>query len=327
MTGRQSPNDPQGRYLPYSIAGWGLVVGILIMAAWLVCAGMTSMGAVLLVGMMLTIYLCAARIVAETGLVLVQLNAPLYRPWIYLSRDLPAALAHKTSLRNVFFAGFFTGVFTHDLRENLTVYSTHTLRVTDSAVFHDDNSRQAVSGKPILAAMVLALVVGFFVSGAGLLYTEYSYSTTVDRKHEFPINHWGVEGAVKVRVLDPVVSYNRPDGPNENHNRLGHLAFGAGLTALLSIMRLRFTWWPFQPVGFLLMYSYMIQTIWFSVFLGWLAKLLIVRFGGASLFHNARNLFIGLIIGEVGAAGFWLVVSLILSMLGRPYTSINLLPI
>jgi len=295
------------------------------MIGWLMCAGMTPSGAGLLVGMMLTLYLCAARIVAETGLVLVQLNAPLYRPWIYLARDLPAALTHKTSIQNVFFGGFFTGAFTHDLRENLTVYSMHTLRVSDSAVFDDD--REASSGKGILAAMVLALVVGFFVSGAGLLYTEYSYATTLDRKHESPLNAWGVETAVKRHVLEPTVAYNRPSGASENHNRLGHVAFGAAITALLSIMRLRLTWWPFQPVGFLLMYSYMIETIWFSVFLGWLAKLLIVRFGGATLFYNARNLFIGLIIGEVAAAGFWLMVSLIFSMLGRPYTAINLLPI
>jgi len=79
-------------------------------------------------------------------------------------------------------------------------------------------------------------------------------------------------------------------------------------------------------VGYLLMHTYVVETCWFSIFLGWLAKVLIVRYGGASLFHRARNLFMGLIVGELPAAGFWLVVSLILHALGYSYTAINLLP-
>src|SRR5690606_35438379 len=111
-----------------------------------------------------------------------------------------------------------------------------------------------------------------------------------------------------------------------DHNSLGHFVFGAGLTGPLSALRLRFASWPLQPVGFLLLYTMPIQRIWFSIFLGWLAKMLLVRFGGSTIYRAARPYFIGMIIGEAAAAATWLIVAMIRNAQGLPFESINLLP-
>jgi hypothetical protein len=66
--------------------------------------------------------------------------------------------------------------------------------------------------------------------------------------------------------------------------------------------------------------------LWFSVFVGWLCKTLIVRFGGPRMYSRARPFFIGLIVGESAAAGFWLVVGIILSTLGLPYRPVLIMP-
>jgi hypothetical protein len=105
-----------------------------------------------------------------------------------------------------------------------------------------------------------------------------------------------------------------------------HIGVGAGITAVMSVMRLRFANWPLHPAGYLMVYSYPMQMIWFSIGIGWLAKVMIVKFGGASMYRSVKPLFMGLIIGEVGAAAFWLVVSLVLNMFGVQYNAINLLP-
>jgi hypothetical protein len=49
----------------------------------------------------------------------------------------------------------------------------------------------------------------------------------------------------------------------------------------------------------------------------------VVRFGGTRFFRAARSIFIGLIIGEATAAGFWLVVSLVMASLGMDYKAIK----
>jgi hypothetical protein len=96
--------------------------------------------------------------------------------------------------------------------------------------------------------------------------------------------------------------------------------------AILSVLRLRFMSFPLHPVGFLLASSYVIGEIWFSIMLGWLAKLILLRFGGASAFRAAKSIFIGLILGEAGAAAFWLIVSLLLNAVGLTYYPIRLFP-
>ena len=55
-------------------------------------------------------------------------------------------------------------------------------------------------------------------------------------------------------------------------------------------------------------------------------KVLIVNFGGPGLFRSAKSFFIGLILGEVGAAALWLVVSLLLNAMGMDYRTVNLMP-
>ena len=108
--------------------------------------------------------------------------------------------------------------------------------------------------------------------------------------------------------------------------QLAHIGVGATITTALSVLRLNFAWWPLHPIGFLMAYSAPMQRIWLSVFIGWILKVLIVRFGGANMFRTARPLFIGMIMGEAAAAAFWLVVSLVRNFNGLPYERIMLLP-
>jgi hypothetical protein len=53
-----------------------------------------------------------------------------------------------------------------------------------------------------------------------------------------------------------------------------------------------------------------------SIFLGWLFKYIILRYGGLRGYRTARPLFLGLIFGEYSIGGVWLVVGLIT---GRGY--------
>jgi hypothetical protein len=338
MIGRPRAGDDPGKYLPYRVAGWGLVACAGVMVAWLTAAGTTVLGGLVTTVLMLTLYLVAARIVAETGLVFVQLNVPLNRPWVYLSKDLPAVLAYRTTLGNFFFGSMMTASLTHDVRENLAVFASQSLRVADEAMEDEDEGRSmktenggkrvsSASSFSLLPAIVLALVVAFVVSGLSFLYVEYTYANTLDRQGIRLNSPWGTDYSIRVYELAPTHSFRVHGGPNESHSRPGHFALGAGVTLALSLLRMRLTGWPLHPVGYLLMHTYVMEMIWFSVFVGWLVKVLLVRFGGASVFRGARVFFTGAIVGELFAAGFWLVVSLVLHALGYSYTAISLLPI
>jgi hypothetical protein len=75
--------------------------------------------------------------------------------------------------------------------------------------------------------------------------------------------------------------------------------YGAG--ALLILVALRRLWssFPFHPLGLVVATSYPIWVIWFSLCVGWLAKVLVLRYGGSQLYMRLKPVAIGLIVGDL----------------------------
>ncbi|HSV15599.1 MAG TPA: DUF6784 domain-containing protein [Tepidisphaeraceae bacterium] len=111
----------------------------------------------------------------------------------------------------------------------------------------------------------------------------------------------------------------------KQHNPYFHLGLGFVATVLLQVASLRWAAWPLLPVGYVASYGAFVENAWFSIFVGWLAQVLIVRFGGASLFQKAKPFFIGIIFGEGLAAGIWLIVNAIVVLNGGTGQSVRFL--
>ena len=80
---------------------------------------------------------------------------------------------------------------------------------------------------------------------------------------------------------------------------------GAGFTLFLGLMRTRFTWWLWHPVGYATSTSWSMGKLWACLFIGWLAKALITRYGGAVAYRQAMPFFVGLVLGEFVVGSLW----------------------
>lgn len=89
------------------------------------------------------------------------------------------------------------------------------------------------------------------------------------------------------------------------------VGFGAAMMGVLIAGRTLIISWPFHPIGLLLMNSWPLQAFWFSIFVGWAIKVVMLRYGGARAFKRARVFFVGLILGEMASAGLWMLVGLL----------------
>jgi hypothetical protein len=83
---------------------------------------------------------------------------------------------------------------------------------------------------------------------------------------------------------------------------------------LLLLARHRLLWWPLHPLGFPIAVVWSTNQVWFSIFVAWLLKLVVLRYGGPCLYRASRPFFIGLIAGQATIAGVWLVVDYITGM-------------
>lgn len=320
-------DEPRGRYLSYRMAFWGLIACIAVMSGWMTFAGADVLTAVISTLLLLLLFFIITRIIAETGIIHGQLQAPLYRPWQLIGQLGPASWSQPITLESYYMVSLLNGQH-YDFREPVPVYASHGVKVADATLYHDkpeEPDEERRTGRRFMIALALALVVAYFVSLGSTLWTEYTFGWTQDVEAKMPINDWGTFGMPRWMIIESTMQYETGFYTSP-HNPVLHFGMGIGITSVLSFLRLRFTNWPIHPVGYLMLGTFPGVHLWFSIFIGWILKTLIVRWGGSSVYQQAKPFFFGLIVGESLAAGFWLVSGLVLNALDLPYRAINIMP-
>jgi hypothetical protein len=89
------------------------------------------------------------------------------------------------------------------------------------------------------------------------------------------------------------------------------LGLGAVTTWALFALRRQFIWWPLHPLGFVTWLSWPIDRYWVAVFIGWLLKTAVLRFGGFRTFRRLRPVAFGLVLGMNVIFTIWLIVHMI----------------
>ena len=96
-----------------------------------------------------------------------------------------------------------------------------------------------------------------------------------------------------------------------------HTAIGGGFMAFLMFMRYRFLWWPIHPVAYPISAVCWMEQLWFSIFIAWIIKSVLTRYGGNKVYKASKPFFLGLILGQLVAAGLWFVIDLITGHTGN----------
>jgi hypothetical protein len=90
-----------------------------------------------------------------------------------------------------------------------------------------------------------------------------------------------------------------------------YMGVGGVVTVFLGLMRLRFVWWPFHPIGYLLSNSISQAMGTFPFFTAWALKTLVTRYGGLRLYRQTIPLAVGLIVGDLLNNSVWNILTLV----------------
>jgi len=96
-----------------------------------------------------------------------------------------------------------------------------------------------------------------------------------------------------------------------------HFVLGGIISAGMLVLRAKFLWWPLHPFGLVMCGTWAMEMFWLSIFLGWVAKVGFMTFGGAAVYRKALPFFLGLVIGESVIAGLWIILGLITGIPGK----------
>ena len=290
--GRGEGIDDSDEILSYRSAALGALGGMGVMVFWLHVMGVPLWVSVTFVIVVMLIFTAMTRIVAEAGIAAVR--PPMIAPNVMIS-GLGSRLLGPVGVMNLSIAYIWAA----DIRVFLMANCTNGLKLIEGM---DRRSRRYV-----FWAILIAIVIG--VAGSSWVILQLAY------KHGgINLNSWFFKGnAVAAfsnaqRNMEPMGVYK----PGLLFMGIGGLVMG-----LFMWLRQRFLWWPVHPIGFIVGGNSMMDYVWFNVFLAWLIKTVILKYGGAGLYRRSQVFFFGLIAGQAFVNGMWLIIDYFTGKIGN----------
>jgi len=278
-----------------SMAFWGIILGIIFMGFWLWMSGLPALVIPLFLFGAFVVFLGLTRIVAEGGVGFCRAQC-IPQPFVVFGIG-SKALGHQGLV-----ALGLTYSWVADIRSIVMTSVLHGFRMADSTKL---GSRKIVQG------VFVAVFLAFIVSAATIIRAGYGVGTLNAQ------NTWFFQGLPVAMAKEITAKLQQPVGAETIWPRWMFTGIGAGFMSLLIFMRYRFLWFPVHYLGFPVNDTYVMSNAWFSIFLGWLIKLITLRWGGLKTYRNLRPLFLGFALGTIACAGLWLIIDAITGMKGN----------
>ncbi len=287
----RSSEDDSAEPLTYRAAYLGLLLSAALLIAFGAALGLSWWVSALFFGLFLLLTLAFTRIRAEAGL-----------PWA----EGPSTLVHQSLIN-------FGGTQSFSAQE-LTSFSF--LRWVDSSyrgiaepaqleAMKMESSAVPLPLNPrhLTAALMTAALVGILASWASFLGIYYHYGAASAH-----LNGWRTgQGHYGFDELQNALNSSTA----HDWSRLSWAAGGMVVVITLALLRGRFVWWPLHPIGYTTSGMDAMNYIWFPIFLSWLVKSLVLRYGGIKMYRQALPFFFGLFVGDYAVSGVLALLSVV----------------
>lgn len=282
-----------GELLSYRTAVGGLAVGLVVMGLWLWRTGLPWWAVVLFLGAAFAIFFALTRVIVEAGLS--SAVEGLSGAGFVVSGVGSTALGASGMM-----ALGFTLAWAGDLLVFMMAPCANGIRMLHGL---------KVGRRRVLAMLTAALVIGLLGSLYATLNLGYQYGALNLHRQYFS----GLFAFEPFRFAARFIE--TPTGPYW----LGWLwnGVGAAVMALLLWARHHLLWWPLHPIGYVASGTWILGNIWFSIFLAWLIKSVVLKYMGPGGYRSTRWFFLGVILGQFASGGAWLVVDGFTGMTGN----------
>ncbi len=276
VLGRKTWLDDTGEALGYRWAALLTVGGFIFLVWFSMQAGMTAKSAVAFFVIFLLVSITVDRLRAELG-------APVH--------DLHDADPGQMMVRVLGTNRF--------LPEDLTVFSlyfsfnrayrSHSMPVQLEGMRIAE--RTHTKQRSALVLMTVAFAAGLVVAFWALLQVYFNMGASSGKMvMQVPL----IFGREPWQRLQSWMENGVKPEPGAGFAIIAGLLFTLGLMFL----RLRLVGMPFHPMGYAISSSWGMHMVWTPLFIAWLCKKIIIRYGGLKLYRQVVPFFLGLILGD-----------------------------
>lgn len=283
--------DDSGESLSYRVAVIGGIAGVLFLLGWMVAIGLSLWLAAVVFLLVFVVYVGFSRIVAEGGVIF----AETLNPQDFIVSGFTGPLLGAQNMVGLGLTKFW---MTHT-RTLIMPSMANSLKLADSAGI--------LNMRWLTVAMAVALLTSMAASIYTVMFLAYEYGG---------INlNWHFFGELQQSRF----SYFAANIGSSSDPFSRWLFFGIGVAVMwvLMVMRQRFIWWPLHFIGFPVGSSAPLVAGWFSIFIAWMLKGLILKYGGIHTYRLMLPFFLGLILGEFTSAGLWVIIDGLTNITGH----------
>ncbi len=269
----------------YRVALAALVLSAVYAIGWGVSIGMSLPLAILAFLLMSIVFFVTTKLVAATGFSYLTPSWANAKGQIFVTQLIGSANLSQQDL--VSFKIFSDRLFFGNIRLPVWPALPHLLRIFQLR-------RQP---RKIVATVLVAFAVGFLVAAWSTIKMAYDVGATNHLLVIIGLYDQITNLQLNPRVVDP--------------GKWAVWLWGFCEAAAMAFLRGRFYWFPLHPIGLAYQATAGTSIYWFSLFLVWLAKLVILRYGGIRAYRQGKPFFFGLGIGYVVAVVFSGVIDMI----------------
>jgi len=277
--------DDSKEMLSYRVAVFGAIISFLAMVGFMVYFGMPVIASFAFMFFALVVFIGLSRIVCQSGLPVARAQCT---PPFYTSYLLPPNLVTP---QGYVVMGLQYG-WAADIRTSVMATTGHTLRIQEEA---------GIPSRLLFAGVMAAVIISYVFSAWMHIHMGYNVGAlNISDTGGGGGGPWFFGGGMSRLVANLVIpNINNPITRDIIFPRYIFTALGAFLMGGLMFLHSKFLWWPVHYIGFPIAETSPLQSAWFSIFLAWLIKGLILRFGGHNVYKRSVPFFLGLILSHI----------------------------
>ncbi len=293
--GRNDELDDAEELFSYRTAVFGFLLGLLFIICWLYAAGMSLPIMALFIILLFIFYIALARVVAETGVVTLDLpiNSHQFSIAIVGSAQIGRGDLTALGMANGFARNWrtFTMIGTSHVAWLKSRWRQHR-QVRRDPLRDARGSGSGISSRYLFAGVAVAFCLSAVASIGYVIYAGNTFGAQNLR------TDLGTDRGI--RFYDLIVTWVN------NATRISDLEvlfFGSGVVMMIVLLAGRFLlpWWPLHPIGMVVVMSAPVRNAFLTIFLAWLVQAIVFRIGGPMLYQKVRRLFIGILLAYL----FW----------------------
>jgi hypothetical protein len=277
------PRTDKGELISYRSAAIGLVSGLTIMGYWLWRSGLPAWAVVVYLGATMVIFIALTRVIVEAGLT-------------SAVEGMTACGFTLSGFGSSVLGGHGMAALSYTLAWNGDLLVFMMAPVANGIrLFRDMSQTKRWLVWSMAGAMAVALLGSIYTTlvlgykfGALNLHRQYFNGFA-----NMPFN-------LATRLIE------NPTGPH--WPGWGWTGLGAAIMGGLMYTRHHLMWWPLQPIGYVASGTWIMDNVWFSIFLAWVIKTVVLRLTGPPGYRATRWFFLGIVLGQIVSGGLWLII-------------------